>query len=237
MSKFLRLDEGKKALEAAIKTYADEKGNEISLVSCVHVAESEFFNEIKSYSDSKEKVLYEGVGSKEARGKGQRDMFGNMINEAMAWGMSMMTGGLKYQTKEIDYFGLGDNWEPCDVSFGEMIQGSLKPEEIQKFVGMLFSPQNAETAKKMKEYQSMSQREMIARSITGDGPMPMEDMYIAKGRNEVLSQRLKSIFDSKEAKEVAVFYGAAHMTGIEEYITKDLGFKEKDEKWVEAFKY
>jgi len=237
MSKFLKLDESKRSLEAAIKTYADEKGNEISLVSCVHVGESEFFNEIKGYSDSKEKVLYEGVGSNEARGKGQRDMFGNIMNEGMAWFMSMMTGGLKYQTKEIDYFSLGDNWEPCDVSMDEMIQNSLNPEQLQKLIGTMFSPDNAKMAEQMKAQKSMSQREMIARTVTGDGPLPMEDMYIAKGRNEVVNKRLKGIFDSKEAKEVAVFYGAAHMTGIEEYITKDLGFKEKDEKWVEAFRY
>ena len=237
MSKFIRCDEGERSLKVAVKTYDDDKGNEISLVSCVHVAESEFFKTIKSYADSKEKVLYEGVGGKDGFKANGNTWLGDMFNDAMAWCMNMYTNGLKYQPKEIDYAHLGDNWEPCDVSAQEFRSNALSTEQLSKFFGSMFSPDMRKKGEEMKGMKFSNNREMIVKMITGIEELPMADLYVAKGRSEVVNKRLKEIFETGDLKSVAVFYGATHMDGIEEYVTKELGFKPKEESWIEAFRY
>ncbi len=233
----MRCDEGERSLKVAVKTYDDDKGNEISLVSCVHVAESEFFKTIKNYADSKEKVLYEGVGGKETRRADGNNWLGDMINGAMEWGMSIYTHGLKYQPKEIDYAHLGDNWEPCDVSTQEFLSSSLSAEQLSKFFARMFSPEMMKKGAEMKGMKFSNTREMIVKMLTGDEELPMANLHIAKGRSGVVNRRLKEIFDWGEAKSVAVFYGAGHMDRIEEYVTKVMGFKPKEESWIEAFRY
>ncbi len=248
VGRFIKNDKEERAVKAAIRTYEDDKGNEISLVSCVHLGEPDFFKNIKEYADTKEKVLFEGTsGDKRNQPENPQMtdpigyMFGNFL-KSMALNMGE---GLKYQTDEIDYKSLGENWEACDVSTQELFQQSLSFEQIGKavksiFLDPMFDPEmqkfNKEMERKMKSGEMKSQREMMAYVLEMD-KNPMEGLYIAEGRNQVVNKRVKEIFDRNEAKDVAVFYGAAHMTGIEEYITKELGFTEKGEKWVEAFKY
>ena len=236
--KFIRCDEGERSLKVAVRTYEDDQGNEISLVSCVHVAEREFFRTIKSYADSKEKVLYEGVGGKGVREAHGNTWLGEMINGAMGWWMKWYTNGLAYQPNEIDYAHLGDNWEPCDVSAQEFLSNSLNAEQFSKFLGGIFSPDlMKKSQEKMDGMKFSNRREMIAKMVSIDEELPMANLYVARGRNEVVNRRLRQIFWRGEAKSVAVFYGAAHMDGIEEYVTKELGFKPKEEWWIEAFRY
>jgi hypothetical protein len=61
------------------------------------------------------------------------------------------------------------------------------------------------------------------------------EKVILKGRNATVIEYLKAeLAAHPENKDIAIFYGAAHMPGIEEVITSELGYKYESTTWTPA---
>lgn len=61
----------------------------------------------------------------------------------------------------------------------------------------------------------------------------MSELLLTK-RNAVVIKRLQEQREKKGAKSIAVFYGAAHMTGIEDELTR-LGYERVGAEWLRAW--
>ena len=55
-------------------------------------------------------------------------------------------------------------------------------------------------------------------------------------RNRAVINRLVEVVSDSENKHIAIFYGAAHMPGIERSITKELGFRRESLRWLSAWR-
>ena len=55
-------------------------------------------------------------------------------------------------------------------------------------------------------------------------------------RNRAVINRLAEVTSTSANQSIAIFYGAAHMPGIERSITEELGFKRESHRWVPAWR-
>jgi pheromone shutdown protein TraB len=55
------------------------------------------------------------------------------------------------------------------------------------------------------------------------------------GRNQVVVSKLATVLASRKQRHVAVFYGAAHMAGIESSLTNAMKAKTTGEEWLAAW--
>jgi len=60
------------------------------------------------------------------------------------------------------------------------------------------------------------------------------DTVILGGRNEVVLEKLEEALEGGASK-IAIFYGGAHMPGIETTMLNEMGFKKKGEEWLNAW--
>jgi hypothetical protein len=59
-----------------------------------------------------------------------------------------------------------------------------------------------------------------------------EGSAILTGRNEVVMKKIKEVLRDKSKKRISVFYGAAHMPGIEGMLLKDMKAAPAGEEWL-----
>ncbi len=63
------------------------------------------------------------------------------------------------------------------------------------------------------------------------------EKVILHGRNDIVIEYLKEeLADNSDAKDIAIFYGAAHMPGIEEVILNELGYAFESNTWTPAMR-
>ena len=58
---------------------------------------------------------------------------------------------------------------------------------------------------------------------------------ILSGRNDVVVKKIKEVLANRKQRHIAVFYGGAHMPGIESSLTKDMKAKASGEEWLAAW--
>ena len=70
-----------------------------------------------------------------------------------------------------------------------------------------------------------------AESMTAimEGP---DGSAILTGRNDVVMKKIKEVLADEKKQRIAVFYGAAHMPGIEGLMLKDLKATAAGESWL-----
>jgi hypothetical protein len=62
-----------------------------------------------------------------------------------------------------------------------------------------------------------------------------EGSAILSGRNDVVGRKIKEVLANRKQRRIAVFYGGAHMPGIETSLVRDLKAKASGEEWLAAW--
>ena len=55
-------------------------------------------------------------------------------------------------------------------------------------------------------------------------------------RNRAVIKRLVVVTSDPANKQIAIFYGAAHMPGIEKSIVEELGYRQDSHRWLPAWR-
>ncbi len=58
---------------------------------------------------------------------------------------------------------------------------------------------------------------------------------ILSGRNDVVGRKIKEVLTNRKQRRIAVFYGGAHMPGIEASLMTDMKAKASGEEWLAAW--
>jgi len=74
--------------------------------------------------------------------------------------------------------------------------------------------------------------QMESMTAAMEGP---QGSAVLSGRNEVVVRKLKEVLARKKQRRIAVFYGGAHMPGIESSLVKELQAKPSAEEWLVAW--
>jgi hypothetical protein len=253
-------DEKSARLEIAIKSFKLPSGAVVDLVGAVHIADASFYADLNKRFDSYDAVLFELVGDpravtdknevaaeKEAEKNGKSG--GGAIRFIQTTAGKMLN--LTFQLGQIDY--TKPNMVHADASYEEFLE--MQKERGESMLKLFLRAMKAQMSGELNDLpigdldtfgllrillskdsaaefkivlaKMFDQAESMTKIMEGD-----EGSAILTGRNEVVLKKIKQVLGDKTKKHIAVFYGAAHMPGIEGMLKKDLKVEPAGEQWL-----
>ena len=247
--------EGK--LQTAIVTYQNESGITIDLVSAVHLGELEYYAELNNYFRQQDAVLYELVAY-----EGDRPTPEAVVERTSAISFVQRSLGnfldVSFQLEQIDYSPA--NFVHADLNPDELLQIML--EKNENFFSMFLSLAVAQLASEqaaieqgeapssftmlsivnalMAEDQTAAFKYLFAEELGRTdgiiiGPELEDEITILGDRNLAALEVLEQILENPVNQKISIFYGAAHMPGIERELLTYYGFKQTGQRWLNAW--
>jgi hypothetical protein len=206
------------------------KRPEIVLISMIHLGEKGFFQAVKKELATCDLVLYEEQGDSDLGG-----LSGKMIT-----GLT----GLAFQGTEIPFN--EKTWRSADLSSDALFRMlGMDPAAMKRMKKMMKNMGGFKLDKRMLESnpmlkQMIPSREKIVAQLRGSGSSDkmaegfgeMADVILYQRNAIAIGELTKA--SHEEHKRVALIYGAAHMPGIEAYLTKTLHYKHQGTVWHDA---
>jgi hypothetical protein len=253
-------DEKSARLEVAIKTFTLPTGKTVDLIGVVHLADDAYFQELNKRFDAYDSVLFELVGDPKRLTEaaplteGQRKLQSgggalSAIQQAAGkyLDLTFQLGAIDYSKKNMVHADTtAEEFETMQKERGEttlslfaramqvQLSGQIAPaamSELNTFglIRILMSPDSAAEFKKALA-KTFDQMESMTSLMEGkDGSV------ILSGRNDVVVNKIKEVLAYKKQRRIAVFYGGAHMPGIESSLTNDMKAKPSGEEWLAAW--
>jgi len=154
---------------------------------------------------------------------------------------------VSFQLDEMDT--TNPNWINADIDINElqaqlaemgednaMILNLIEGDSFQaKLIGFVLK--FVQRSKTMSSMMKLVMMDMLAMMETSDMLSQFEaiEQVILLGRNDTVIEYLKEALENNpNAKEIAIFYGGAHMPGIEQTILNDLGYEYESITWTPA---
>jgi hypothetical protein len=256
---YVRYAEDKRSarLEVAVRTFTLPSGQTVDLIGVVHIADAAYYQQLNQRLAGYDSVLFELVGDPKALTQsapgalaGQRaDNTVSAIQQTASKHLD-----LTFQLGAIDY--TGRNMVHADATAQEFAR--MQQERGENVLTMFISAMQAQMGSGanhqamreldtfalirilMSEDSALEFKKALAKnfdhmeSMTAamEGP---KGSAVLSGRNEVVVRKLKEVLARKQQRRIAVFYGGAHMPGIESSLVKDLKAKPSGEEWLAAW--
>jgi hypothetical protein len=264
--RFVPDDSGGGKLQCSVVTYRNADGVTVDLIGAVHIADRPYYQSLNKSFEQYDSLLYEMVKPRDMEvGAGgaprQRDgaPAAGRRPRALGWVGTMQTFlkdtlDLSFQLEEINY--TRPNFVHADLDAetflekqaerGEsmltmMLQAMLQEMSreprpataaepgIMDLIQALQSPDRSRQLKLLLAKQFANMDEMMARLDGPDGSVIVTERN--KAALNVLNKRVAA-----GDRRIGVFYGAAHLSGMEKILILDLGFKQVGEpKWLTAW--
>lgn len=253
-------DEKSVRLEIAVKTFKMPSGQKVDLIGVVHVADADYYAALNKRFDAYDAVLFELVGDPERLTKERPLTEEEKKNQpgggAISFIQQTMSKYLKltFQLGAIDYTKpnmvhadtTAEEFEKMQKERGEsmmkLFMRAMKAQlsgeidttavgELDTFglIRILMSKDSAAEFKKVLA-KMFDQSESMTKIL--EGP---EGSAILTGRNEVVVKKIKEVLGDAKKKRIAVFYGGAHMPGIEGTLLTGMKAKAAGEEWLAAW--
>lgn len=254
---FIRFQEEEKSdsLQTAIVTYESPKKARVDLVGAIHIADKAYFDALNTRFKSYEAVLYELVGPSMEERKNAEVMKDAQNLQWVGQLQTMMRDTLKLhgQLEGIDY--KAKNFVHADMNMSQFTKTQDKKQEsfltlylkamqaqqaanaesgvssdaagMVMILKILASKDSSTELKRMIAREFDSVEDLMAGIESGDGTVLVGE------RNKVALQ----VMDQQLAagkKNLAIFYGAAHLGDMEERLLKK-GFKRVKVEWLKAW--
>ncbi len=265
MPDYIRFAEDDKSarLEIAIKTFVLPSGQKVDLIGVVHIADPGYYADLNKRFDAYDAVLFELVGDprrlteKEPQPETKEDKAKKPGGGAISFIQTNMGKFLKltFQLGAIDYTKpnmvhadtTAEEFEKMQKERGESmatlfmramkaqlsgeIDQSAMMGDLDTFglIRILMSKDSAAEFKKVLA-KMFDQAESMTTILEGPG-----GSAILSGRNDVVMKKISEVLGDEKKQRIAVFYGAAHMPGIEGMMLKDLKATSAGESWLSGW--
>lgn len=246
--------EASDGLYVALTHYVHPSLSRVDLVSAVHIADAGYFAEVQRWLDAADLVLYEGIsrdgGPPEPQAEDQENpvrriqrMLGRMLD------LSFQLDEVRYDRPHfvhadltlkdlaaVSAEGAGDAPEAEEsgplAALGPM--GKML-ERAGPMLESLLAQQMENPAARRTLKRTLAQALMGADMDQTLAMLPAEAReLILHRRNEVVVQRVAQLAP-KNKGSIAIFYGAAHMSGIEKDLVERLGYRRGGARWLRAW--
>jgi hypothetical protein len=245
--RFVQAKDGSAKLETGIGHYVNANGQSVDLVGAVHIADAAFYQDLNTRFKKYDAVLYEMVKPEGAAvpppGTEPRSMIGNLQK------FMTRTLDLTYQLDGIDYS--ATNFVHADMDsetfqkrmdargesfFSIMLHAMLNPPKNRtnpdiQLGQLIFALQAPDRPRQLKLLLGSQFQDIDAQTAALEGP---DGGVILSERNKTALKVLQDELD-KGTKHIAIFYGAAHLKGMEADLLKNKGFKPTGEDWLTAW--
>ena len=220
----------------------------VDLVGVVHIGELQYYKDLDKRLSEYDTVLYELVAPDGTRIRPEDLKERRSVIASMQTGMKDMLQ-LEYQLEHINY--LAENFRHADMSpeeFGKDLQrrgdsvwkmvarmmgaGIASQSKTGGDVGILMALFSDDRSSAMKS--AMANQLVDMEAVTAGINDANGENTLIKGRNGKAFKILKEELD-KGKENLAVFYGAGHLSDMAERLEKDFGMKAKSTVWLDAW--
>ena len=249
--------EGK--LQTSINRYVAKNGTEVELVAAVHIADAAYYEALNAYFEQRDVVLYELVTSEPDPDLSQqaRDDGGSAIGFVQAAMASYLQ--LQFQLQEINYG--ADNFRHADLSMQEL--RSIMDAKNENFFTMFMNLAAAQMASEQQarlngsgavssftvlslltalaaDNQGQALKYLVAQELGRSGGLIIgaeleSQVTILGDRNAAALGELQQVLSDGSGQRISLFYGAAHMPGIERALLEELEFSMSEQTWLDAW--
>ncbi len=255
LSQYLRfVDHGGGRLETADVVFVNEQGAVVRLVSAVHIGEASYFKGLDESFTERDAVLYEMVKPRDAElpVPGKPAESNSAIGDLQRFLKDSLN--LEFQLDQIDYTRPNfihadldvETFQKMQAERGEsfatlmlqqlmraMSQPQLQPglddaeQTLEDLVKMLTRP---DMERQIKRFIARQLGDMEEHALGLDGP---QGSVILTERNKAAIKVLENVLQDGK-KDIAIFYGAAHMPDLSERL-KSMRFKPVATEWRMAW--
>ena len=244
-------------LQTAVTRYQNEDGVVIDLVAAVHIADAQYYAGLNDYFATRDSVLYEMVADADDRPSPDAVSSGNsafgFIQSALARFLDV-----SFQLEKIDYS--ADNFRHADLSPGQLqeIMRSKGENFFSMFLGLalaqMASEQQRDTDNRAMsslnlltlltalaaDDQSSAFKYLFAEELSYAGGIVLDSeleqqITLLGERNRVAVEVLVETLKEPDQRAISIFYGVAHMAGIEREVVNSLGFERMNQRWLTAW--
>jgi hypothetical protein len=251
---YIRFAEDTKSarLEVAIRTFTMPSGQKVDLVGAVHIADDTYYQELNRRFEAYDSVLFELVGDPERltapeplAGGGAVSVIQQAAGEYLH--LTFQLSAIDYSKKNMVHADTtAEEFEKMQKERGEtmltlfaramQVQASGKIDSAAMreldtiaLIRILLSQDSAAAFKKALA-RMFDQVESMTAAMEGEG-----GSAVLSGRNDVVMGKLATVLANRKQRRIAVFYGGAHMPGIESALIRDLKAKATGEEWLAAW--
>jgi len=252
-------------LQTAISSYRNAAGIEVDLVAAIHIAEPEYYQGLNQYFSTRDVVLYELVAEADevpdsqdssSRGSTSGSLLG-FIQQTLANFLNV-----SFQLNLIDY--TAENFQHADLTPSQLqaLMESKNESFFSMFLSLALAQTNASQAEAQAtavDPASLSSFNLmtIVTALNSDnqnnafkylfaeelgrsggvivGPELEQQLTLIGDRNNVVFDVLDDTLRNPRIEKISIFYGAAHMPGIERELLGNLGFDRTEQQWRAAW--
>ncbi len=241
-------------LQTSVVTLVNARGVELDLVAAVHLGEEDYYARLNDYFTTRDVVLYELVAEPNqipVRDGARSSSLIGFIQQSMA---DFLDVG--FQLNEIDYSPY--NFLHADLTPSQLqaLMASKNESFLTMFIDLAMvhmaehnasddealSPFNMLSVLRamISEDQSAAFKYLFATELGRSGGVmagvELEQQFTILGdRNEAALGVLREALQNPDNQRISVFYGAAHMPGIERGAIAEMGFSRTEEHWLAAW--
>lgn len=242
-------------LQTAIVSFENEAGVQLDLVAAVHLGEEEYYAELNSYFTTQDVVLYELVAEPDQvpirGGSESSSSLIGFIQQAMAGFLD-----IAFQLDEIDY--TQPNFLHADLTPSQLdaLMASKNENFFTMFLNLAMAQiaeQNASSGEQLSSFnmlslinalnaenQNAALKFLFAEELGRSGGIMVgeeleQQLTILGDRNKAALRVLGEALQNSDYRRISVFYGAAHMPGIEREISATMGFARTGLSWKSAW--
>jgi len=244
-------------LQTAIVSYQNNFGVTVNLVSAVHLADIEYYATLNDYFLSQDVVLYELVANADERPTSDSEIADMSAISYMQRALGNFLN-ISFQLEQIDYS--SKNFVHADLNPEQLSKIMIEKDQnfFSMFLSLAVSQQVAEQAAieagaqrsslnmisilkaLIMEDRAVSFKYLFAQELgRPDGlvfaPEIESELTILGDRNLAAVNALGRVLEDSTAKFITIFYGAAHMPGIERALTTRFDFEQSEKRWITAW--
>lgn len=247
--------EGK--LQTAIVSYENAKGVELDLVAAVHLGEVDYYTDLNAYFESRDAVLYELVAYENDR-PSPNDQIRNVSTVSFVQRTLGDFLNVSFQLEQVDYS--PRNFIHADLNPDELLE--IMTAKNENFFSMFMTLAVAQMASEQTALQqggptsSFTMLSIVNALLAEDqtaafkflfaeelgrtdgvivGPELESQITILGDRNQAALETLRETLKNPQISTISIFYGAAHMPGIERELLENFGFEKSQQRWIDAW--
>jgi hypothetical protein len=254
LSPFIRYDTEAGQLDTSIVTMRNDRGQEIDLVSAVHVASPSYYTTLNKRFKDYDAVLYELVIPDEMAGQRLPSQLETGSGVSGIQSMIAQSMGLTTQMAKVDYSPI--NFVHADLTRTGLAQKMAERQEnlMSYMMKVLSASDSTSSAQLGVTDQELAQLDLMAimsgrtsakdkktlKKLLGSTLASSGGLLSVLGDSALIAERNKAALKvaQKETqsgkRRMAIFYGAAHMPDLKKRLSEE-GWKTTRTDWVKAW--
>jgi hypothetical protein len=242
-------------LQTAIASFKNDAGVQLNLVAAVHLGESEYYRQLNDFFATQDVVLYELIAEAD-----QIPSINNASNNKSLIGFLQQSLAdflnLSFQLNDIDYGRpnfLHADLTPRQLSaimqsknenFYTMFLNLLKAQMVKRNADAEQSLTSISVLSMLGALNAENQQDafkyLFAEELGSNGGVIVgaeleQQLTLLGDRNKAALAVLTDVLENPDARQISIFYGAAHMPGIAREISATMGFQPVARHWQSAW--